>query len=272
MVHGVPHAVAIARLPRELEPGGYRTAPTERVVDPERWLPSLASRVGLTVYDLRMRLTGEAPWVIAHAREAADAEALVASLRAAGFGAVRCDLDARPWSAVTEHWLSLRDDAVAFEPHGPTVAYASVRVMVLAVLDAEHGDESVEKVVVARRQRGAPVTADVSRFSYARKQQRVLYLYAGDGRWSVRLTQESMRTTAVTGLTSRERFDRVVAALRARCPGALVDERFVGGPRRRTSFAQSAQEGARRGSVSDNAVDTDLAAWALCLAAESGQL
>ena len=268
----MPFAVAITRLAREYDPGSYRTAPTVRPLDPERWLPPLATRLGLTAYDLRMRLTGESPWVIATVRGAEEAAALVSSLRAAGFGAVQCDLAARPWAPADDLSLRLLDDALALDPTGGRVPYAALRLIVLATLDTEHGDESVERVVVAQHHRREPVVVEVSRFSYARKRQRVLYLYSGDGLPAVRLEQESLRTTGVVGRTSRERFDHVVEAVRARCPDARFDERLVAGPRRRTSFTLSPMERARRGSVSDNASDTDLAAWALALATEAGQL
>ncbi len=94
----MPFAVAITRLAREYDPGGYRTAPSVRPLDPGRWLPPLATRLGLTVYDLRMRLTGEAPWVIVTLRVADEAAALVSSLRASGFGAVHYDTDLAAWA------------------------------------------------------------------------------------------------------------------------------------------------------------------------------
>jgi hypothetical protein len=268
----VPFAVAITRLAQEYDPGSYRTAPSRRAIEASRWVPALAERLGVAAYDLRLRLAGESPWVIATLRLRADAEALTADLRAAGFGVVCCDVDARPWSSPGDLSLALGEEGLSLDPGGARVAYGALRLAVVATLDAEHGDESVERVLRAPRQGVDAPVIEVSRFSYARKRQRVMYLYGGPGGVALRFEQDSLRTTGVAGLTSRERFDRVVEAVRARCPGLRIDERFVEGPRRRRSYAQSALENARRATVSDNAGETDLAAWALSLAMESGQL
>ncbi|MDB4932341.1 MAG: hypothetical protein JWM10_4825, partial [Myxococcaceae bacterium] len=225
----MPFAVVITRLAQEYDPGSYRTAPSRRAIDPSRWLPPLAERLGVAAYDLRLRLTGESPWVIATLRLRGDAEALTADLRAAGFGAVCCDVDARPWASPGDLSLALDDEGLSLAPGGARVAYAAVALVVVATLDAEHGDESIERVVRAPRQGVDAPVIEVSRFSYARKRQRVMYLRGGAEGVALRFEQDSLRTTGVAGLTSRERFDRVVAAVRARCPGARFDERFVEG-------------------------------------------
>jgi hypothetical protein len=64
----VPFAVAITRLAQEYDPGSYRTAPSRRAIQPSRWLPPLAERLGVASYDLRLRLADGSPWVIATLR------------------------------------------------------------------------------------------------------------------------------------------------------------------------------------------------------------
>lgn len=263
----MPHAVAITRLASLHAPAVYRAAPSSAPPSLEALLPTLASLVGATAFDLRMRLAGDAPWVVARPRTSAEAEATVASLRAAGFGAVHCDVaEARAWSPSVAAVVSFEEGALVIGPIGRRVACAEVRVALVATLEAERETEGVERVQVSRNARGAPQFAEVSRFSYGLARQRALYLVTRPGERAVRLAQEQLRAADAVGVTGRAHFDHVVAALRARAPDARFDERLAAAPRRRSSFTVTAAEGERRGAVTSNVAETDLAAWLLALA------
>lgn len=269
----MPFAVAITRGPERASFGGYRDAPVSVDLDPQSWAADLAPLARVTAYDLRMRLAGEAPWVIANVREADEANALVAALRDRGFGAVACDLSAaRPWSPAGDVVMAFHDEHLTLDPGGLRVPYAHLKVIVRATFDAERESEQVERVVVSRNHRHGPHTVDVSRFSYAREREQALYLFAGADRQGARLAQNALRPVGVEGLTSRERFDRAVDLLRDRAPQARFDDRLVARPRKRTSFSLAFVEGASRGSVSSNATETDLAARLMALAFTSGQM
>ncbi len=269
----MPFAVAITRGPDRVSTGGYREAPVSVDLDPQSWAAALAPLTEVTAYDLRMRLAGEAPWVIAHTREPDEAAALGSALRDRGFGAVACDVSAaRPWSPAGDLVLAFHDDHLSLDPGGLRVPYAHLRVMVRATFDAERESEQVERVVVSRNNRHGPHTVDVSRFSYAREREQALYLFAGADRQGARLSQSALRPVGVEGLTSRERFDRAVDLLRSRAPQARFDDRLVARPRKRTSFSLAFVEGASRGSVSSNAAETDLAARLMAIAFTSGQM
>jgi hypothetical protein len=255
----MPHAVAITRAPSLGASGGYRAAPADAARSLDAALPTLAALLGVTRLDLRMRLAGESPWVVARVNGADEAARTVASLRAEGFGAVDCDVaEARAWAPAGDAVLTLDDAGVEVWPSGRRVAYGALRALFVATLVVEHQREEVERVVVSHSGRGGPRVAKVSHSTYERTQQRAVYLAPDEGP-AVRLVQAGLRCAGVRGATSRERFDAVVSELRARAPEARYDERLTASPRRRSSYASLMDEGERRGAVTSNAAETDLA-------------
>ena len=263
----MPYAIAITRLPRLASGGGYRTAGSEPPPSLDLFLTTLTAILRVTAFDVRTRLAGDAPWVLASPLDEPEADRVVSTLRDAGFGAVHCDVTrARAWAPAGDSTLTVEPAALMIQPAGVEIEYASVRAVLLATLDAERQTEDVARMVVARNARGQPVHADVSSFRYDRTQQRALYLVAGGDRPLVRLAQESCRLSDARGATSRERFDRLVAAVREEAHEARYDDRLVARPRRRSSYANLVTEGERRGAVTSNVAETDLA---VCLLAQA---
>ncbi len=269
----MPHAIAITRLPRLASGGGYRTAGSEPPPSLDLFLTTLTALLGVTAFDVRARLAGDAPWVVARTLTESEADATVSALRDAGFGAVQCDVTrARAWAPSGDTTLTINPAALAISPAGVEVDYSSVRALILATLDTERQTEDVARVVVARSARGQPVHADMSSFRYDRRQQRALYLVTESERPLVRLAQEGCRLLDTRGATSRERFDRLIQAVREEAQEARYDDRLVARPRRRSSYANLVTEGERRGAVTSNVAETDLAVWLLARALAERQI
>lgn len=264
------HVVAITREPQVAAVGdAYRSAPQTVAVDRERWLPDLAALLSTTVYELRGRMASEPPWVIAY-RDAAGAEALVRALRSMGFGALHeAVTSVRVWSPVGDDVLRVAPDGLVFSPSGVTVPFAQVRRVVHASLDLELAREGVEKVVATRGNRGQPVMANVTRVRYDHNRQLAMYLFADAG--AVRLIQDHVRLPDLPGVTGRQRFERLVEAVRAASTGAAHDDRLVAHPRRRTSYSVAAMPGQSVTSTSNHG-ETDLAAWLIDRALRERQL
>ena len=272
-------AVALTALPalfRHRAEGHYRQGPVVSAAPEADPLAAivlgLAPLVGATAYDLRMRLAGPAPWVVAHTPDAPAAEALVGHLRALGAGAVWCDhtpgavRDPGPGATVV-----FDGDTLRVVPQGWAVPFVSVALVVVVTLDVERQVEDIERVVVSNHPRRGRVEVDVSRHNYARQQQRGVYLCTRGGDTVLRLVQASLRAAEVHGVTSRARFDSFVAQLVGLCPDARVDRRFVDAPRKRTSFALSSAVGQAQDAVHSNLAATDLAVRLLARAASEAQ-
>lgn len=252
--------------------GSYREAPCDEKLAPKDWALSLAMLLGATAYDLRLRLVGEAPWVIANTHTLEEARAMVSLLRGHGFGAVECELSsARPWVPPNDLPVALETERMTFGASGIELEYSRLRVIVRATVDAERGDERIEQIKVGSDAR-ARYVVDVSHFSYARERDQAVYLFTDLHQNAARFTQSTLRVRGVVGVTSHERFDRFIVGLRAKAPGARYDQRFVARPRKRTSFSMAYTEGSARGSLSSNSGETDLAARLMALAFMTGQI
>ncbi len=268
----MPHAVAITRLPSLGASGGYRVAPAEASHTTEHALPTLAALLGVTRLDVRLRLAGEAPWIVARTNAHDEAARTVEALRAEGFGAVGCDVaEARAWSPAGDAVLTLGDAGVEVWPSGRRVAYASLRAVLIATLVIERAKESLEPVTASRAGRSTPMLMKVAHTRYERAQQRALYLVP-EGGPTLRLTRDGLRLPGAGGAVTREGFESVIAALRERAPDARHDERLASAPRRRSSYASVFDEGERRGAITSNVAETDLAVSLLARALAERQL
>jgi hypothetical protein len=263
------HVLAVTARPVQALPGGYREAPSHEVVSEAPWLPMLAERLGVTVYELRGRFAGVGPWALGRVAAPWEADAICQSLRRNGFGAVVADLDALR-GALTAARPPLALDAETLHVGAQRVALSGLRLLVEAMTLVEHAQQSVEHRVVAMNARGDPTVVDITSVRYAKDRQRVLYLFGDDGA-ALRLPQEVALRSGFPGPTSLARFEALRDALRARAPQAVYDARFVDAPRKRTSFALTLLDPDHNAERSDNVAETNLAAWVLHLAARERQ-
>lgn len=267
--HVMHHVIAVTARPQTLSPGGYREAPVAAELPEDLYLPELAARLDLTVYELRGRLAGGSPWIISRVADAWEADACTQWLRRKGFGAVTVDLQELEERLATARGpISLRDEGVVLGEL--TVGYARVAVAFDTMILAELTSDTVEQRVMGRGSRGQPNVVEVTSASYQKSRRRSLILFSaeGDG-WTIE--QGVLRAAEFGGATSLARYESFLSALRSRCVQARVDARLVTSPRRRTSFTLLSLDHESNARRSDNARETAVAAYALHRAALEGQ-
>lgn len=259
--------VAVVQLPGSTPEVGYRQSASHQEQLAQGDLLWLASFLGISAYDARMRLAGIAPWFVARARPE-EAERMVAELRERGFRAVRAGVrSCRPRFLPPAVAVRLGADGLEEADGRQLFAYEAVRLIVVATLDQEHGAERVEQVVVGRGGRGEPTTVEVSRFQYERQKGRALYFFQRGDPQAFCIVQGTLAAPSIPARTSRERIDALFQLVKGRCSAAVIDERFAAAPRKRTSLLVSpTHKDGHRDSTTSNANETDLAAYVLAMA------
>ncbi len=261
----MPHVLALTRPPTVALPGGYREHGARVAAPLEEWLGPVAETLAMAPYDLRLRVAGPAPWVLARVATSAEAEALTLRLRELGCGAVSGDLadvvGAHPGGTAR---VFLREEGVGLEPERRTLAYERLALVVRATIEQELATETV---------RYTPNTFDgITRHSHERTRRHALYLFERDDLRGARLLEGTLGFPELAGTTARARLDAFVAELRARAPSALFHDRLVAEPRRRTTYRAILFDTGPRGAVQGNLEETDLAAWILALGLAQRQL
>ena len=253
-------------------------------------LPELAERLGVFPYDLRMRLNGPLPVIVARVTEAAEASALMATLREWGHGAVGCDLAKVPASA-TMHRVREFDFAgstlVCDDPMGVRAevdaneVYALIHALVLS--DHQQVEERTSKKFSATR---AVLTGGMAMTRKSTTRSRVtdssaeerIYLIRKSFQAPMIFAQHQLRYTglgAAMGHSSHESFAALVAMLRAFSPAAYYDEQLRLTRRKATLEGVSVAKGGKTktsSTMSSNASGVDLAAYLILVAHARGQL
>ncbi|MFO0629412.1 MAG: hypothetical protein U0325_27805 [Polyangiales bacterium] len=263
------HVIAVTARPLSPLLSGYREAPSAEVVSEAPWLPVLAQRLATTVYELRGRFAGAAPWVLGRVGDPWEADAHCQFLRRNGFGAVVADLDALRSGLQAAH-APLRLEGDVLELGERALSLRGLDLLVEAMTLVERAQQSVEHRVVGMNGRGEPTVVDITSVRYAKDRQRVLYLFGTDGT-AVRLPQELAVRSGFAGATSLARFEALRNALRSGAPQAHYDPRFIDAPRKRTSYALTTLDHERNLQHSDNVDETNVAAWVLHLARRERQ-
>lgn len=257
------HVVAITRAPRADVPGTYRDVGSTAAAPLDTWLASVATALAMTPYDLRLRVAGPSPWIVARVSIEAEAAHAVAQLRDRGCGAVHLDpsenaLRAAPFVARAY----ARGSGVLLEPEGRVIEGDTIALVVRATLEEELGREVT---------RFSPNTFDgVTSHSRERARRHGLYLWPGDEA-PVRLVEGTFGLTEEQGATARAKLDAFVAKVRALAPRARFHDAFVGEPRKRTSMRALSQSETHRSTVQGNVEETDLAVALLARALAEGQ-
>jgi len=274
----VPHVVAITRAPRVTLPGSYREVGSSVTAPLDTWLGAIASCLSMTPYDLRLRVAGSPPWVVARVSSAEEASEIVSRLRERDCGAVGCDAG----GVVGRHAPLLarafvEETVTRLEPEGREIPHDSISLLVRATIEQERAVETVRFV---------PQTFDgITRHTSERARSRTLYLFPRGGP-GVRLFEGGMRlvvaaSTEPPGATGRARFEAFVDALRAAAPHARYEAGMVEQPRKRTTYRSLqpshvsiglGNQNLERASTTGNLEETDLAAHLLAQALEEGQL
>lgn len=263
----MPHVVAITRPPRAVLPGSYREAGSLVPAPMDAWLGPIAAALGLAPYDLRLRVAGPVPWIVARVASAAEADLLLARVRDAGAGAVSLDLAApllRAGGFVARAFA--REEALRLEPEGRDIAWPELTLVVRATLEEELGRETT---------RFSPNTFEgVTTHARERARRHALYVCERSGPLA-RLVEGQLgffgETPEPEATTARARFEAFVERVKQHARGARFHDAFVAEPRKRTSLRALTQSDTHRSTLVGNVEETDLAVALLSRALAEGQ-
>jgi len=259
----------------------------------DKEIADLSLITGVHPYDLRLRLSGALPAVVAVFSDADKARDLMVTLKKRTHGAVAVDLDKVPGAdkMITPKTFDLDNTSIKVADPAcgaESLAYENV----LALVHAQH--EMVTRVTSVNKSRTfsagrAVITAGLVVTKKSAKETReienayeqVLYFFRKPCRLAFVLRQNRLLYSGLgdrIGHSSVENFSRLVALLKERASEALYDDRLL---RRRvgTKFEQVsmthsvADKSQSRASISrSNASEIDLVAHLIAVAHYRGQL
>jgi hypothetical protein len=254
-------------------------------------IADLSALLGMQPYDLRLRLAGPLPVVVARLSDPERARDLLGKLRERGHGAVACDGDKILASdrMMTPRTFELGETSMTvIEPTQRTdrIPYSQLLALVHARLETETRltTTSESRKFSAGR---AVMTGGIVFSKKVSKQVRdqeseyeqVMYLFRRSGKDHLILRQNVLRYSGLgseIGHSTAENFSRLVKAIRKRAPEALYDDRLLTRKRRSTVDSMSKTKADRNRSVesvsTSNVQETDLAAYLIAVAHHGGQL
>jgi hypothetical protein len=240
-------------------------------------LPELASAMGLSPYDARLRLSAPPPVIVARACERKAAEALLAWLRARGHGAVACDVATLPSA---EHGVIAR----AFELRASELLVTDVRgaactlphAQIIGLMRAAEVSEEVETVEATSKKLAlgrAVLTGGVVRSKKVKTvethtssdRQDALYAFRSTGPEPIVFRERELQYQglgAQRASTHRQNFNMLVDCLRNAAPAAVFDDRLLAG-KRRLDLANVQSAPGSRVITSSNSLANQLAAYLL---------
>lgn len=255
----------------------------------QQQLPELAAMLGLFPYDLRMRLNGPLPAIVARIPEQAKASTLMAKLREWGHGAVGCDLDTVP---TTDRMHAPRHFQFAGEYlHTRGAGNDAETILRDEVLGLIHAITLTDVRTTQSRtsKTFSPTRALVTGGLSMRKEQtKTSFVNESDGEQRLYLVRRSLDTMVfcqhnlryaglgdAKGHSSLASFGALVERLRRFAPNAFYDTQLFE-TRRRSSFvgvtkAKSGKQ-EREAVERSNVGEVDLAARLLLIAHLRGQL
>jgi hypothetical protein len=224
-------------------PATYVVAITRWSRPPQEEAAALAPILGGTAYDLRMRLGGPLPVVVAVTEDSSAATELRSKLREMGHGAVACDLArVSPASAMCCP-RELELGAMTLTAHDPDrgsteLAYHDIA----AIVWARHATTTLTTTEEKRRRfsvgramlTGGLMVSKATTVRGARAeeetQEQVVYLFRRSGEGHVLLHEGQLRyggLGAARTPTRSQNFRVLVDLLRTRATGALFDARLA---------------------------------------------
>ncbi|PRQ04067.1 hypothetical protein ENSA5_11150 [Enhygromyxa salina] len=251
-------------------------------------LPELAKILDLFPYDLRMRLSGPLPVVVARMPEREAASSLMAKLREWGHGAVGCSASTVPGADAMHQPREFEFDGEVLRTQGVGRERAELRAgevyaLFHAMVLADHQtteQKTVKKLSVSQTllAGGVPMTAKKSstvRATESESEERIYLIRHG---WADPMVfcQHHLRYTGLgeaMGHSSHESFAALCARLRSFCPGAYYDDRLRTSRRKSSTSTSGGEAGSKSRTVTtSNASGVDLAVHLLLVAHARGQL
>jgi hypothetical protein len=253
-----------------------------RSIDEE--VPVLAPLLGLVAFDLRLRLAGPIPVLLARA-DKDRADELVGLLRERGHGAIACDLDDITDSAEMVSPRTYQfggDDFIASHPSfgSQAVPWADFVALIRASTVVEETSQvskqkkfSMTRAVltggmVMRR------TKTTLKQSRSQEREQVLYIFCRTGPAPILLRQTRLHHQGLgdqVAHSSLDNFSALIEQLRRHASHAMYDEGLLTS-RRQSSLASIGRTSSDSTNRSSNVSETDLAAHLLAVAHLNGQL
>lgn len=248
-------------------------------------LAELAADLGLFPYDLRVRLNGPIPVIVARIREREAASALMAKLRGWGHGVVGCeDSKVVPGDAMLQV-REFRIEGSRLVVDGGEVEAREVFMLVhaMAVSEQQHTQETSKKQFSAARavlSGGLVMSRTATATSHTRDtgSEERIYLFRRSYADPMLFCQHQLHYGGLAeamGRSSHDNFAELTRRLRAFAPAACYDDRLRA-TRRKTTFegATSDRDGGTKSSTvsHSNASGLDLAAHLLLIGHARGQL
>lgn len=256
-------------------------------------LADLSAITGVQPYDLRLRLLGALPVVVAGFSDTEEARRLMTTLKARTHGAVAIDLDKIPSVDQMMNPRSFELGATSITVFDPandseTLPYTDVLALIHAQQKIETSVTSVSESRKFSASR-AVITGGLLVTKKSSKEKReienayeqVVYLFQKPCRLAFVLRQNRLLYSSLGERirhSSTENFSTLVGSLRERAPEALYDNRLLT-RRSRANFEQISKavstndKKKTRASVSrSNAFESDLVAHLIAVAHYRGQL
>ena len=256
----------------------------------DQQLPELAAQLGMFPYDLRARLAGPLPVIVARVHEREAASTLMNTLRGWGHGAVGCEDDKVVSSEAMLQVRDFRIEADRLEVEGVgqlrgEVEAAQVYMLIhaMAVSEQHHVKETSSKQFNAARallSGGMVMSKTTTTTSHAHDSdsEERLYLFRRSFSEPLLFCQHQLRYTGLGPAMRRSSHDNFAAltlALRTFAPDAVYDDRLRT-TRRKLGFEAATHEQAGKSKTSSvshsNASGLDLAAHLLLVGLARGQL
>lgn len=248
-------------------------------------LPELAADLGLFAYDLRIRLNGPIPVIVARMHEREAASALMAKLRGWGHGVVGCE-DSKVVAG--EAMLQVREfrfEGSRLVAESGEVESDEVLMLIhaMAVAEQQHVQETSKQQFSAARavlSGGLVMSRTATSVSHTRdaSSEERIYLFRRSYAEPMLFCQHQLHYTGLGEAMSRsshDNFAELTRRLRAFAPSACYDDRLRTSRRKATfELATSDRAGATKTSTvsHSNASGLDLAAHLLLIAHARGQL
>jgi hypothetical protein len=251
---------------------------------PAEELQALAQMLGVAAYDLRLRVMGPLPVVLARGLAGDAARELLASLRGRGHGAVACELSSVMSSESMIEPRDFRLDKSAFVVLGPQACelpYDEIVALLPAthtVSESQSTTKTKKKFSISRAalSGGLVSSRKVSKEirSHTEEREQVLYVFGRSASRRIILRETRLRYTGLGDLmcaTRGENFTALATILKARATGAFIDNRLVKNPRK-GGLAGVSGGVTRMVATRSNATENDLAAHLLVIAYIQNQI
>jgi hypothetical protein len=253
----------------------YVVLVTEIASDAESEAYATAKALGLSAYDVKMRITGLLPRVLVQTNDNAEATRAVAALRARKNGVVLLDTSKMPVSRdlVHVHRFSVDDHFLWANGPGeraPRLALTELAAVVVIAARTDITRTTVEREVHVRGGPQGGTTHEVEHTSHEHVVEQSAFLFGAPDAEGVLPAPWLLHEREVRYLglgpkmqpTQRANFGATIALLRERAPHIVVDDRFVRTPLATTDFIAITGIGPANLSTAPRGVDVIVRALA----------